>query len=117
MRPLESFSTWFIQALCMFSHTLDVGAMKVWNFSVTDCWARPERPGAPRAAATPDWRRVLRWIMTGVPCWKEGDVSRKNRLDPPLLPGVPLSRESHQPQRDARERQDQGDADEVADQE
>jgi len=30
-----------------------MGAMKVWNFSVTLCCARPQRCGAPRAAAVP----------------------------------------------------------------
>ena len=51
MRPPESFSTFSIQGLCMVSQTLDIGAMKVWNFSVTACWARPDRCGAPSTAA------------------------------------------------------------------
>src|SRR5690606_35237008 len=37
--------------------------MKVWNFRVTLCWAKPVSAGAPRATAAPDCRSVLRWIM------------------------------------------------------
>ena len=51
MRPPEAFSTFSIQGLCMVSQTLDIGAMKVWNFRVTVCWARPDKCGVPSTAA------------------------------------------------------------------
>ena len=52
MRPPESFSTFSIHGLCMVSHTLDCGAMKVWNFSVTALLGQAARGcGAPSAAA------------------------------------------------------------------
>ena len=50
MRPPESFSTFSIQGLCISSHTLDCGDMKVWNFSVTVCCASAAS-GVPRVAA------------------------------------------------------------------
>ena len=39
----------------MLSQTLLMGAMKVWNFSVMLCWARPDKCGTPStvAAAAP----------------------------------------------------------------
>ena len=38
--------------------------MKVWNFKVTVCWAKPVRAGAAMAAAAPDFKIERRLIMT-----------------------------------------------------
>jgi hypothetical protein len=62
MRPADSFSTLSIHGLCMLSHTLLIGAMKVWNFSVTLCWASPARWGTPRVLAAAAWTKVRRFI-------------------------------------------------------
>src|SRR3954453_12890266 len=64
MRPPESFSTFSIHGLCMVSHTFDCGAMKVWNLSVTDCWARPASPGTPSAVAAAPCTKVRRFMVT-----------------------------------------------------
>ncbi len=51
----------------MFSHTLDCGAMKVWNLSVAVACAKPDSAGAPSTVATaPDLRRERRLIMAMV---------------------------------------------------
>src|SRR6185437_9962778 len=62
MRPFDSFSTLAIHGLCIVSQTFDCGAMKVWNFSVTVCWAIAARPGAPSMAAAAPWMSERRFI-------------------------------------------------------
>src|SRR3954470_12684 len=98
MRPPESFSTFSIHGLCIDSHTFDVGAMKVWNLSVTDCCARPVRAGAPSAAATLDLRMVLRWIMTVSRVAKVGTLAGKQAGCHGVIPKW-SGHESHQPER------------------
>jgi hypothetical protein len=80
MRPPESFSTFSIHGLCIDSHTCDCGAMKVWNLSVTDCWARPDSAGAPRTAAAAPWRRERRFIVDSGGGLDRGKVAAKRRL-------------------------------------
>ena len=54
MRPPDSLLTLSIHGLCMLSHTLDSGAMKVWNLSVMLCCAKPTRAGLANAKAALD---------------------------------------------------------------
>ncbi len=44
MRPPESFSTFSIHGTSIERQTLEPGAMKVWNFSVTVCCACAPAP-------------------------------------------------------------------------
>src|SRR5690606_30740321 len=88
--PPESLVTLSIQALCMFRYTCDCGAMKVWNLSVTLCWAKPTRAGLPTAMAAPVFKRVRRWIMNvfssgrRAPCGAQGEGGG-------CVPGVTVS--------------------------
>src|SRR5688500_13224872 len=60
MRPLDSFSTFFIQPSCMSSQTLDCGAMKVENLRTTSCAeAAPADIATAAAVATPTAHRVI----------------------------------------------------------
>jgi len=61
IRPPLSFSTFSIHGLCIDSQTLLIGAMKVWNFSVTVCCARAAS-GAPSVVAA---------VAAAAPCRRE----------------------------------------------